>query len=51
VRYFTSVADIASTAKVLLRDHAERQRLAVAVHSRVVRPENSYYARLEQLLD
>ena len=50
VRYFTGVHDIAANAQALLRDQAERARLAVAVHSRVVRPENSYYARLERLL-
>ncbi len=50
VRYFAGVNDIAAKAQELLRDSAERERLAVAVHGRVVRPENSYYARLEQLL-
>jgi hypothetical protein len=50
VRYFSSVSDIAAKAQELLRDNAERERLGVAVHSRVVRPENSYYARLEGLL-
>ena len=50
VRYFSSEADVAARAQELLRDGAERERLAVAVHSRVVRPENSYYARLESLL-
>jgi spore maturation protein CgeB len=50
VRYFNDVNDIAATAQEMLRENAERERLAVAVHSRVVRPENSYYARLEALL-
>jgi hypothetical protein len=50
VRYFTSRDDIASAARALLGDEAERQRLAVAVHSRVVRPEHSYYQRLASLL-
>ncbi len=50
VRYFAGALDIAAKAQELLRDHAERERLAVAVHSRVVRPENSYYARLERML-
>lgn len=50
VRYFSSAEDIAVRARELLGDDAERERLAVAVHSRVVRPENSYYARVEKLL-
>lgn len=50
VRYFRAADDIAAAARRLLSDAAERHRLAVAVHSRVVRPENSYNARLEQLL-
>ena len=50
VRYFAGVKDIAAKASDLLRDNAERQRLAVAVHTRVVRPENSYFARLETLM-
>ncbi len=50
VRYFRDAGDIGARAQELLRDKAERERLAVAVHSRVVRPENSYYARLEGLL-
>ncbi len=50
VRFFTGPDDIGDVARQLLADPAERERLAVAVHSRVVRPENSYYARLDQLL-
>ncbi len=50
VRYFNGAEDIAGVARELMRDAAERERLAVAVHSRVVRGENSYYARLESLL-
>ena len=50
VRYFKSPEDIAQMARALLSDDAERERLGSAVHSRVVRPENSYYTRLEQLL-
>jgi hypothetical protein len=51
VRYFTGVSDIAQQARALLRDQAERERMAVAVYSRVVRPDNSYYSRLQKLLD
>jgi hypothetical protein len=50
VHYFTGIDDIAQAARALLHDAGERHRLSVAVHSRVVRPENSYYARLERLL-
>jgi spore maturation protein CgeB len=50
VRYFTNTEDISDVARQLLANPAERERLAVAVHSRVARPENNYYARLEQLI-
>lgn len=50
VRYFTTAADIGAAARGLLQDAPERERLGVAVHSRVVRPESSYFARLERLL-
>ena len=50
VRYFASTDDIVAAARRLLSDAAERHRLALAVHSRVVRPENTYNARLEKLL-
>jgi hypothetical protein len=50
VRYFGGEHDIAAAARSLLRDPTEREQLATAVHSRVVRAENSYYARLESLL-
>jgi spore maturation protein CgeB len=50
VRFFSAAADIGAAAHALLNDAAERHRLSVAVHSRVVRPENSYLQRLESLL-
>jgi spore maturation protein CgeB len=50
VRYFTSARDISAVAREMLANPAERDRLAMAGHTRVVRPENSYYARLETLL-
>jgi spore maturation protein CgeB len=50
VRYFASVKDIAEVAQHLLADADERQRLAIAAHARVGRPENSYYTRLYDLL-
>jgi spore maturation protein CgeB len=50
VRYFQSSKDIGDVARKLLADPAERDRLASSVHTRVVRPENNYYARLEALL-
>jgi spore maturation protein CgeB len=50
VRYFTSTKDIGDVARHLLADPEERARLSSAVHTRVVRPQNSYYARLDQLL-
>lgn len=50
VRYFTNASNIGDVARQLLADSAERERLAVAAHSRVVRLENSYYARLASLL-
>jgi hypothetical protein len=50
VRYFVSRKDIADVAEQLLADGEERQRLAIAAHARVGRPENSYYTRLHELL-
>jgi spore maturation protein CgeB len=50
VRFFTSPRDISGVARELLANPVERDRLAMAAHTRVVRPENSYYARLETLL-
>jgi hypothetical protein len=50
VRYFTSDRDLALAANDLLADPAECERLAVAVHARVVTPANTYIARLQKLL-
>lgn len=50
VRYFSGPGDIADAAHALLADADERSRLGLAVHSRVVRPENSYLGRLDSLL-
>ncbi|HET9441297.1 MAG TPA: glycosyltransferase [Longimicrobiales bacterium] len=50
VRFFKGIEDIGQAARALLRDPAERERLALAVHTRVVRPENAYDSRLDQLL-
>lgn len=50
VRFFSSPQDIGAAAQRLMADAAERDRLEVAVHTRVVRPENNYYARLERLI-
>ena len=50
VRYFSGPGDIGRVARGLLDDAVECDRLRVAVHTRVVRPENSYYARLQAML-
>ena len=50
VRFFTSPKDVGEIALQMLQNPSERDRLAIAAHSRVVRPENSYYARLEKML-
>lgn len=50
VRYFQNPRDIVAAARALLADPAERDRLGMAGHTRVARPENTYYARLERLI-
>jgi len=50
VVYFTSPAEMVERARQLLSDDMERQRLADAVHQRIVAGRNTYRDRLQTML-